>query len=708
MICLDQFRNKSGGTEIPKGLINSIDSIYSSLSALPTDITSMMSLVASLTGGISTLSVNTGILSGQIYDVSTNLINYELTSNAFNSSVLTDYAKTSDIPTNTGGGGGNYQYAFSELPSDANYNNLYGITGDVGNITFNPSNYSNLIMTMAGGYFNSNSIISTSNSYIHSLCINNISEFYNNSGYIATLQLNNCNVLSANSINGVILSLVDCSIKPDNTFSFKTYSCENISISSLSLSSLASFKLHGAKQRVSSLTLNGVWDVDMDCYTIFRLAITGSGSTGLCNINAYSFVSSYTLSDFSAADINCFVGRINYGEINSLKILNMNCTSEIWHNKISNVYSNNINCGSSFRVNSIYTNTICNINVPDFRNNFFREIQTCNFNADIYVRNSLSSVKSVSINAEYLGYSTESTQFNHFTNITNATLSGYSMIYNRFSNIGNVNLDYSNISNNSYSTINGDLNISCDDSCEKNGYTSIANDIHLSGHSFNSNTYSSFMGNLYVNCDMFGDYIEHKVSVSNWDFSNLDNNWFNITAADYFGNVGGVKNVNISAMTFRGNVGAIENLNITAPVMTDQDQMIGLKNVNINCGLCHSLIFLGNTDLNLNITISDSLKDISPEGRMTLDLRYHETSSPGNIGLYSDYFRYLELKMPESVKKDFTQLFNKDNYHTSSLWKTVSINMLNYIPKSDWMSYNTDLINSNICSWCGMPVSLLA
>ena len=686
MICLDQFRNKSGGTEIPKGLINSIDSIYSSLSALPTDITSMMSLVASLTGGISTLSVNTGILSGQIYDVSTNLVNYELTSNAFNSSVLTDYAKTSDIPTNTGGGG-KYQYAFSELPSDANYANLYNITGDVGNMTFYSTDSTrtsnNLIMSMAGGYFNSNSIES-----IVSLFNNNIVSFCDNTGYIASLELNNCKTLLGNNLTGGLLSLNNCSIKPSNTFNYWKISFKDVSISYLNLPICTSYYHSGG--RISSFSLSGVYGVDINVDTIRRLAITGSGTRGVCNINAYTSAATITVSDFSAANLNCHIGNITSVYIDSLKSLNMNCTSAMEYNTIKNVEKCKVNCGSSFISNTFGTITMCDFIGPFFSYIKGNSVQTLNLKeCSDYYKNRLAEITSLSIEAEYFGSSINNSYSNAFTDITNVNLSGYSMIYNYFNTISN-------------------LNITCLGTCNKNGYSSILGDIHLSGHSFDSNTYSSFMGNLYVNCDIFGDYIEHKVSVSNWKFSDLDDNLMNITVNDYFGNVGGVKNVNISAMTFRGNVGAIENLNITAPVMTDQDQMIGLKNVNINCGLCDSLIFLGNTDLNLNITISDSLKDISPEGSMTLDLRYHDTTSPGNIGLYSDYFRYLELKMPESVKKDFTQLFTKDNYHTSSLWKTVSINMLNYIPKSDWMSYNTDLINSNICSWCGMPVSLLA
>lgn len=644
MICLDQFRNKSGGTEIPKGLINSIDSIYSSLSALPTDITSMMSLVASLTGGISTLSVNTGILSSQIYDVSDSLSNYELTSNAFNSSVLTDYAKTSDIPTNTGGGG-KYQYAFSELPSDANYGCLYNITGDIGNMTFYLSDTSNtglnLIMTMTGGYFNSNSFEAN----MRSVCIDNISEFNSNTGYIATLQLQNCKTFSLNALTGASLSLNNCSIRNSNTIFYPVISLDNVSVSYVS-GTITCNSLYLSRGKFTSVFFSSLYDVKLTGVSFKQVGLIGSESKGNCNITAVSNISSFTISDFMKADLRVDFNQIAYGTIDGIKELKMNCMNSIYNNKISNVYS-----------------------------------------VDMYALTSITR--------------------NTLSNITNLNLSGYSLNYNNFSNVGNVNLNLHDISSNKFTTINDNLNITCLGSCMKNSYSSIVGDIHLSGASFNSNTYSSFMGNLNVNCDMFGDYIEHKVSVSNWDFSDLDNNWFNITAGDYFGNVGGVKNVNISAMTFRGNVGAIENLNITAPVMTDQDQLIGLKNVNINCGLCHSLIFLGNTDLNLNITISDSLKDISPEGSMTLDLRYHDTSSPGNIGLYSDYFRYLELKMPESVKKDFTQLFTKDNYHTSSLWKTVSINMLNYIPKSDWMSYNTDLINSNICSWCGMPVSLL-
>lgn len=462
-------------------------------------------------------------------------------------------------------------------------------------------------------------------------------------------------------------------------------------------------------------------------------------------------ISSNTLYNILSMNLNGYsiekniITYNNYLKMNGGYIRSNTITSQIW-------VDNNF---ATMSLNSIvHVSNFCG-NGNSFSRNTIEEITNGNILASKIDSNQFSTVRGVLRFTDYINV------YNTYMNITKLELDDYSInnnslfeVYNfdlncmsaeknTFRNVSSANLNVyyiTSLSASSFRTLNincriistckldtiqnlyitankvssltctniSNLNITCDDSCEKNGYTSIFNDIHLSGHSFNSNTYSSFMGNLYVNCDMFGDYIEHKVSVSNWDFSNLDNNWFNITASDYFGNVGGVKNVNISAMTFRGNVGAIENLNITAPVMTDQDQMIGLKNVNINCGLCHSLIFLGNTDLNLNITISDSLKDISPEGRMTLDLRYHDTNSPGNIGLYSDYFRYLELKMPESVKKDFTQLFNKDNYHTSSLWKTVSINMLNYIPKSDWMSYNTDLINSNICSWCGMPVSLLA
>lgn len=694
MICLDQLR-RGTGTEIPKGLINSIDSIYSSLSALPTDITSMMSLVASLTGGISTLSVNTGILSNQIYNVSTN---------AFNSSVLTDYAKTSDIPTNTGGGG-KYQYAFSELPSDANFANLYNITGDVGNMTFYSSDSTktgnNLIMTMAKGYFNSNSI----ESYISSLYINNMLEFNNNTGYFRTLQLIGCGTLLSNSLDGAYLSLSKGYIKP-NVFNVTSISCNYVTISSLSASKLHTFVM--SRGQISSLTLNSVRNVDINCEFVKNLAFTGSGTYGVCNINVLSSLDSCIISNFSAANINCSVDKIYRVDIDSLRILNMNCTRGMTNITIKNVDTFNLNCGSNLYNGNFSNISIYNGNVPLISSLGCENIQTFNLEeCNTFNRNSISNVKSLSMDVEYLGLSVNSTQHNNFTNITDATLNGYSMIYNQFSNIGNVDIDYSYISNNSYSTISN-LNITCSNNCEKNGYSSILSDIHLSGHSFNSNSYSSFNGNLYVNCDVFGDYINHRVSVSNWDFTDLDNNWFNITASDYFGSVGGVKNVNISAMTFRGNVGAIENLYITAPVMTDQDQMIGLKNVNINCATCDSLLFLGNTDLNLNITISDSLNIIAPEGRMTMDLRKHETSAPGNIALYSDYFQYLELKMPESAKKDFTQLFNKDNYHTSSLWKTVSINLLNYIPKSDWMSYNTDLINSNICSWCGMPVSLLA
>lgn len=650
MICLDRFRNKGSGTEIPKNLINSIDSIYSSLSALPTDITSMMSLVASLTGGISTLSVNTGVLAGQIYDVSTNafnssvLVNYELTSNAFNSSVLTDYAKTSDIS----GGGGKYQYAFSELPSDANYANLYNITGNVENMTFYSSDLTktgkNLVMTMAGGYFNSNSIEANN---MTSVFINNISSFCNNTdGYIETLRLINCKTFSLNSLKGGFLSLSNCSIMNSNTISFATISLDNVSASYVS-GTITCNRLYFSDGRFTSIYFSNLYDANLTGMSFKQVGLIGSESKGNCNISAISNISSFTINDFKKADLRVDISQIAYGTIDGINELKMNCLNSIYNNKISNIFSVDM-----FALTSITRNTL--------------------------------------------------------SNITYANLSGNSLNYNNFTNVGNVNLNLHDISSNKFTSINNNLNITCIGSCMKNSYSSILGDIHLSGNSFNSNNYSSFYGNLFVNCNMFGDYIEHKVSVSNWDFSDLDNNCFNMTVNDYFGNVGGVKNVNISALTFRGNVGAIENLNITAPVMTDQDQMIGLKNVNINCGLCHSLIFLGNTDLNLNITISDSLKDISPEGSMTLDLRYHDTSSPGNIGLYSDYFKYLELKMPESAKKDFTQLFTKDNYHTSSLWKTVSINLLNYIPKSDWMSYNTDLINSNICSWCGMPVSLLA
>lgn len=666
-------------------LSGSVMDLNNSISNLPSDVSEYMAYYASINSSLNSIV--------------SSFSNYELISDAFNSSVLTDYAKTSDIPT---GGEGKYQYAFSELPSDANYGNLYNITGDIANMTFYSSDYLNLIMTMAGGYFNSNSIES-----ITSLFNNNIVSFCDNTGYVASLELNNCKTLLGNNLTGGLLSLSGCSIKPSNTFNYWKISFKDVSISYLNSPTCTSFYHSGG--RISSFSLSGVYGVDINVDTIKRLAITGSGTCGVCNINAYTSAATITVSDFSAANLNCYIGNMTSVLVDSLKSLNMNCTSAMEYNTIKNVGKCKVNCGSSFISNTFGTITNCDIIAPFFSYIRGNSVQTLNLKeCSDYYKNRLAEITSLFIDAEYLGSSIASSYSNGFTDITDATLSGYSMIYNIFSNIGNVNLDYSYISNNTYSTINGNLNITCLGSCEKNGYSSILGDIHLSGHSFNSNTYSSFMGNLNVNCDMFGDYIEHKVSVSNWNFSDLDDNWYNMTVGDYFGNVGGVKNVNISAMTFRGNVGAIENLNITAPVMTDQDQMIGLKNVNINCGLCHSLVFLGNTDLGLCITISDSLKDISPEGSMTLDLRYHDTTSPGNIGLYSDYFRYLELKMPESAKKDFTQLFNKDNYHTSSLWKTVSINLLNYIPKSDWMSYNTDLINSNICSWCGMPVSLLA
>mgnify|MGYP006935965573 CR=1 FL=1 len=244
-------------------LSSEIQDVYDSLSALPTDITSMMSLVASLTSNITELNDNTSQLADNfsnylpiISSFNTSVLNnYELTSNAFNSSVLTDYAKTSDIPTNTGGGNGKYQYAFSELPSDANYANLYNITGNVESMTFYSSDStktgSSLLMTMAGGYFNSNSLES-----ITSLYINNISEFYDNTGYIRSLQLFDCKSITGNSIDGVYLYLSKCSIRPDNTFSFSTISCNYVYLWSLNVSKCTTFAL--SRGSISSLTINEV------------------------------------------------------------------------------------------------------------------------------------------------------------------------------------------------------------------------------------------------------------------------------------------------------------------------------------------------------------------------------------------------------------------------------------------------------------------
>lgn len=671
MICLDQFRNKSGGTEIPKGLINSIDSIYSSLSALPTDITSMMSLVASLTSGI----YNTGILSGQIYDVSDSLsnyllisnafnssvlVNYELTSNAFNSSVLTDYAKTSDIPT---GGGGNYLDNYSGITDSFKYN----ITGVI-----NSLDISNIVLN---GYdlTVSNMNINISDSYLITE-INGISSFiYNSFASIYTLIMNGKDI-KINTFN-----------------SGKNYNVDCFDISSNILYNIASMNLSAYTARKNTMTSNVYLNLNGGEIksNVFSSQVRLNNSFYIMNANSIVHVSDIygngnvfsknTIEEISNGNI--LASQVSYNQFSTVRgVLRL-----MDYNNAYNTYMNITklaldDCSMSY--NSLFEVYDFDLDCMSIGRNTFRNVSSANVNASYITSLSASSFGTLNIDCRII--STCKLDTIQHLNIT----------ANKVSSLTCTNID--------------NLNITCNEYCEKNSYSSIAGDIHLSGYLFDSNTYSSFKGNLYVNCSMFGDYIEHKVSVSNWDFSDLDERWFNITAADYFGNVGGVKNVNISAITFRGNVGAIENLYITAPLVTGQDQMIGLKNVNIDCGTCDSLVFLGNTDLNLNITISNSLNVITPEGKMTMDLRNHNTSLPGNIGLYSDYFKYLELKMPESAKKDFTQLFTKDNYHTSSLWKTVSINLLNYIPKSDWMSYNTDLINSNICSWCGMPVSLLA
>jgi hypothetical protein len=649
-------------------LSSSVMDLNNSISDLPSDVSEYMAYYASINSALS--SVNSSLNS-----IVSSFSNYELISDAFNSSVLTDYAKTSDIPT---GGGGKYQYAFSELPSDANYANLYNITGDIGNMTFYSSNYLNLIMTMAGGYFNSNSIES-----ITSLFNNNIVSFCDNTGYIASLELNNCKTLLGNNLTGGLLSLSNCSIKPSNTFNYWKISFKNVSISYLNSPTCTSFYHNGG--RISSFSLSGVYGVDINVDTIKRLAITGSGTRGVCNINVYSSAATITVSDFSAANLNCYIGNMTSVLVDSLKSLNMNCTSAMEYNTIKNVGKCKVNCGSSFISNTFGTITNCDIIAPFFSYIRGNSVQTLNLKeCSDYYKNRLAEITSLSIDAEYLGSSIASSYSNGFTDISDVSLSGYSMIYNHFNTINN-------------------LNITCFGTCNKNDYSSILGDIHLSGHSFDSNTYSSFYGNLYVNCDIFGDYIEHKVSISNWDFSDLDDNCFDLNVNDYFGNVGGVKNVNISALTFRGNVGAIENLLVNAPVLSGLNQMEGLRNVNINCAHCDSLVFSNNTDLNLNITISDRLLEVYPECKMTLDLRNYYTDTLGKIVIVSDKFNYLNLKMPESAKRDFTQLFNNN-----TLWSTVSINLVNYIPKSDWMSYDTNLINSNLCSWNGMPVSLLA
>ena len=648
-------------------LSSEIQDVYDSLSALPTDVTSMMSLVASLTSNITELNDNTSQLADNfsnylpiVSSFNTSVLNnYELTSNAFNSSVLTDYAKTSDIP---GGGAGNYLDNYSGITNNFKYN----ITGSI-------TSFDNSNIVLNGYDLTISSLnLNSSDNYLITE-INGVSSFINNSfDSIYTLIMNGRNIKS-------------------NSFS----SGENYILNCFEM---------------SSNTLYDILRMNLNCYTIDKNIITSNHylmmNGGYIRSNAIT----------SQLWVNNTFATMIYNSINNVSNFQGN----------GNMFSRNIieeisygNISASIVSYNQFSTIRGVLRITDYKNNYNTYMNISRLALDDYSasNNSLFEVN-------YFDLKCISAEKNLFRNVSSANVSASYITSMSASSLGTLNIDCRIISTCKLSTIKylnmtasrvssltctdiSNLNVYCMESCEKNAYSSINNDIHLSGHSFNSNTYSSFMGNLYVNCDMFGDYIEHKVSVSNWDFSDLDNNWFNITAGDYFGNVGGVKNVNISAMTFRGNVGAIENLNINAPIMTDQDQLIGLKNANINCGLCHSLIFLGNTDLNLNITISDSLKDIAPEGRMTMDLRNHETSSPGNIGLYSDYFKYLELKMPESAKKDFTQLFNKDNYHTSSLWKTVSINMLNYIPKSDWMSYNTDLINSNICSWCGMPVSLL-
>lgn len=651
-------------------LSSEIQDVYDSLSALPTDITSMMSLVASLTSNITELNDNTSQLADNfsnylpiISSFNTSVLNnYELTSNAFNSSVLTDYAKTSDIPTNTGGGGENYLDNYSGITDKFKYNITGSITSfDKSNIVLN--GYDLTISTLN---------LNISDSYLITK-INGVSSFINNSfDSIYTLLMNGRDIKS-NSFNSGKNYGIDCFEMSSNTL----YKINNMNLNGYTVEKNiftydTYLKINGEYIRSNTFTsqvcLNNTFATMYSNSIVHVSDLYGNGNVFSRN----------TIEEISNGNI--LASRVESNQFSTVRgVLRLTDYANAYnsYNNITKLEIDNYSANN----NSLFEVYNFDLKCVSAEKNTFRNVSSANVDAYYITSLSASSFRTLNIDCRII------------STCKLDTIQQLNITANKISSLTCTNID--------------NLNVYCYDSCEKNGYSSILGDIHLSGHSFNSNTYSSFMGNLNVNCDIFGDYIEHKVSVSNWDFSDLDNNWFNITASDYFGNVGGVKNVNISALTFEGNVGAIENLNITAPLCTGQDQMVGLKNANINCGTCYSLIFLGNTDLNLNITISDKLYDIAPEGRMTLDLRNHETSSPGNIGIFSDNFKYLELKMPESAKKDFTQLFNKDNYHTSSLWKTVSINMLNYIPKSDWMSYNTDLINSNICSWCGMPVSLL-
>ena len=234
-----------------------------------------------------------------------------------------------------------------------------------------------------------------------------------------------------------------------------------------------------SRGQISGLTLNTVRNVDINCEYVRSLAFTGSGSNGVCNINALSSLSSCGISDFSAANINCSLDKISRADIASLKNLNMNCTQGIWNNTIKSVSTFNMNCGL---ISSLF---------------------------------SLSEIEK-----------------------------------------GNI-------------TVNGNID------------TMI---------------------------------------------------------------IAGCTEMNISCNSFKA---------------INADGVLNLK--------------IGN--LNANETL-------------------------GDLGM-----RKIILQVPDSGAVNWTKILNTDHY---SKFSTIPFNLLNYIPKSDWMSYNTDMINSNSCSMFGMPVSLLA
>lgn len=111
--------------------------VWDALSKISSSVIILSSEIGNLPTDLTTFNDYLNSISSSLSDINNTLSNYELTSDAFNSSVLSDYAKTSDIPTDIGG---DYYLNYTDLNSTQTHF-AYNLTDLILNTTIGTSSH---------------------------------------------------------------------------------------------------------------------------------------------------------------------------------------------------------------------------------------------------------------------------------------------------------------------------------------------------------------------------------------------------------------------------------------------------------------------------------------------------------------------------------------------------------------------------------------